>query len=464
MDTGKVEKTATNDEKKLYDLEKIESTAVRSVEEYIDRFSKMKSYIFANDKTPIWDGEIYVHNNNIKEKRTNENFFARIPLQVKGTTNTKDNFYWIGREHLIGYKKERGTLFFLVQEEDNLKPIKILYNMLSLDVLDTMLKKDTQSIKIDLYDIPEDSNDFEKEIFEFARKRNGEVLENPSTKEIESLVLGFEKIEKDVEKIKNSRKRNELKFLLAEIKKLKNGNTVGWRDKFIYYSQNALDIAIDNIKDYDFTNLQFELGAYLHNQKQYHLVEDYYARALETYRERAKDFPFCFFKGNVATTLNNFGLLHSDLNRSAEAEKEYIEALKIRRGLAKDNPASYIGDVAQTLNNLAALHAKLNRPKESEKEYKEALKIRRELAKNNPASYMVKVAQTLNNLALLHENLNRHEEAEEEYKEALEIRRDLPRTIPPHTWAMWHRPSTTLATYIPTSTAPKSRKRNTKRH
>jgi hypothetical protein len=133
-----------------------------------------------------------------------------------------------------------------------------------------MLEKDTQTIEIELKDIPKDSYDFEKEIFDFARKRNGEELESPATKEIESLISKFEKIEKDVDKIKNSRKRNELKFLLKEIKELKNGNTVGWRDKFVYYSQNALDIAIDNIKDYKLTDIQFELGTYLHKQKLYH--------------------------------------------------------------------------------------------------------------------------------------------------------------------------------------------------
>ena len=353
MDTGKNNSTAAN---KKIDKGKIERAAVRAVEEFIDNFAKMEPNIFAGDKERIWDGEINVFEN---EEIKNENFFAKIPIQVKGTTNTTDKSYRIGREHLIGYKKERGTLFFLVQEDEKLKPIKILYNLLSLDALDTLLEQKTQTIKIDLKRMPDNPDDFEKEIFEFARKRNGEDLDNPGTKEVESLISEFEKIEEDVDKIKkNIRKRNELKFLLQEIKELKKGKTVGWRDKFVYYSQNALDIAIENIEDSDFTNLQFALGLYLYNQKQYHLVEDYYVKALEAYRERAKNFPFSFNIGNVATTLNNLGNLHDDLNRPKEAEEEYKEALKIYRELAKDNPEAYIDYVATTLNNYALLYAK----------------------------------------------------------------------------------------------------------
>ena len=411
------------------DRGKIERAAVRAVEEFIDSFAKMEPNIFAGDKERIWDGEINVFEN---EEIKNENFFAKIPIQVKGTTNTTDKSYRIGREHLIGYKKERGTLFFWVQEDENLKPIKILYNLLSSDALDTLLEQVTKTIKIDLKEMPENPDDFEKEIFEFARIRNGEDLDNPGTKEIESLLMKFVKIEEYVDKIENSKKRNNLKFLLDELKKLKNDNTVGWRDKFVFYSQNALDIAIDNIKDNDdgFTNLQFELGTYLHNQKQYHLVEDYYVKVLKTCRERAKEYPFSFNKGNVATTLNNLGVLHDDLNRHKEAEEEYKEALEIFRELAKDNPNAYMGKVADTVENLGILHNNLNCHKEAEEEYKEALKIRRELAKDNPNAYMGKVADTVENLGVLHDDLNRHKEAEEEYKEALKIRRELAKDNP----------------------------------
>ncbi|MEB3120641.1 MAG: hypothetical protein VKL41_05395 [Snowella sp.] len=42
------------------------------------------------------------------------------------------------------------------------------------------------------------------------------------------------------------------------------------------------------------------------------------------------------------------------------AEQEYQEALQIRRELAAENPVSFLPDVATTLNNLAVLHSDKN--------------------------------------------------------------------------------------------------------
>ena len=49
--------------------------------------------------------------------------------------------------------------------------------------------------------------------------------------------------------------------------------------------------------------------------------------ALKTYRELAQKYPEIYLP-YVAMTLNNLGILDSDLNRMAEARKEYEEALK----------------------------------------------------------------------------------------------------------------------------------------
>ena len=40
---------------------KIERAAVRVVEDYIDKCPKLEPYITSNDKTPIWDGYIYIY-------------------------------------------------------------------------------------------------------------------------------------------------------------------------------------------------------------------------------------------------------------------------------------------------------------------------------------------------------------------------------------------------------------------
>ena len=122
--------------------------------------------------------------------------------------------------------------------------------------------------------------------------------------------------------------------------------------------------------------------------------------------------------------------LHSDLNQNDLAEKEYFEALAIRRGLAEKNPKKFNAALALTLNDLANLHNNLKKNEQAEKEYREALSIRRELAGSDPGKSSGDVAMTLNNLAALHNKLKRYDEAEKEFHEALAIRRELARANP----------------------------------
>jgi hypothetical protein len=42
---------------------KIERAAIRSVEEYIDKCPRLEPFISSNDKTPIWDGDIFIYDN-----------------------------------------------------------------------------------------------------------------------------------------------------------------------------------------------------------------------------------------------------------------------------------------------------------------------------------------------------------------------------------------------------------------
>ena len=396
---------------------KIERAAVRAVDEYLDKCPKLEPYINTNDKTPIYDGSIYVYNSN---NHKIGNYFATVPLQVKGTTTTK-NSYRIGREFIEGYKKDDGCVFFFVQESIN--PSKILYAILTPAVLDLLLQQTTKTIKIDLNPVPSDPLVFEKELYAFAANRNSKKVEQTSPKEIQELVEGFEALREHIKVIKDKNARIELESSLDFIKNLKDESaeekdTIGWRDKFYFFSRKAIDLAINNIKGHDFADLQFKLGYYLQDQKQYHLAEDYYLKSLDEYRKRS-DIE------NVAATLNNLAILHNYLVRYDNAEEEFMEALEIRRELSKINRDAYIGNVAQTLNNLAALHCDLSLYCEAEEEFKEALEIRREFAQANRGAYIGYVADTLNNLAVLYYDLNRYDEAEKEHKEALKIRREL---------------------------------------
>jgi tetratricopeptide (TPR) repeat protein len=394
---------------------KIERAAVRAVEEYIDECPKLEPLLSKNDKTPIYDGSIYLYKN---YNHKIGNYYATLPVQVKGTNSTKDS-YRIDREYIEGYRIDKGCIFFLVQEK--IRPIKVLYAILTPAELDHLLQQKTKTIRIDLDVVPADPNVFESELFAFAAKRNGEKTEDSSPKEIAILVEGFEKMRGYIGEIKDKGVYYELETSLDIIKNTKDDGTIGWRDKFIYYSRKALHLAINHLKDHDFTYLQGNFGVYLYNQRLYHLVEDYHFKTLEEYRKRKNN-------ANVATALNNMANLHADLMRYKEAEQEYQEALEIRRRLTKTNRDENIEDLAMLLNNMGNLHKVLIRFEEAEQEYQEALEIYRGLAETNRIAHIHGLATILNNLALLHNDLTNYERAEQEFHEALKYYRELAET------------------------------------
>jgi len=166
---------------------KIERAAVRVVEEYIDKCPKLEPYITSNDKTPIWDGDIYIYKN---ESHCVGNFLYRVPLQIKGTTNIEEDSFRIEREYLEGFKADRGCAFFLCQigEESH----RIFYALLSTDKITDLLQTNNKTIVVELNIIPTNHQVLEQEVILFAEKRNKVKIDNPAPKEIKSLVNSFQ--------------------------------------------------------------------------------------------------------------------------------------------------------------------------------------------------------------------------------------------------------------------------------
>ncbi len=171
------------------------------------------------------------------------------------------------------------------------------------------------------------------------------------------------------------------------------------------------------------------LAALHADTQEFAAAEKEYGEALAIRRRLAEANPSAH-EPKVAMTLNNLAVLHRNTQEFAAAEKEYGEALAIYRRLAETNPAAYEPDVAMTLGNLAVLHWKTQEFAAAEKEYSEALAIRRRLAKANPAAYKPGVAMTLNNLGILHKTTQEFAAAEKKYGEALAIYRRLAKANP----------------------------------
>ncbi len=122
------------------------------------------------------------------------------------------------------------------------------------------------------------------------------------------------------------------------------------------------------------------------------------------------------------------------MHRFADAEAAYKEAAGIERELAAQNPTAYRPDLATTLDNLGVLFRVTHRFADAEVAYKEATDIDRELAAQNPAAYRPNLALTLNNLGVLYGDMRRFADAEAAYQESAGIRRELaaqnPRRLP----------------------------------
>lgn len=397
---------------------KIERAAARSVEEYIDECPQLEPYITSNDKTPIWDGDIYIYNHN--ESYSVKNFLSRVPLQIKGTTNYEDDSFRIGREYIEGYKADRGCAFFLVKEKN--KSSQILYNLLSLSDLNNLLHKDTQTIDIPLKDIPANRIKFEQELKAFAIERNKETIEKKSPKEITSLVNDFNKIKSHLTTIEDSTIKYDLESIINSIENLNAEGTTEWRDRFIYYSQKAIELSSQNIKGYDLLNIQINIGIYFLNQNLFHLAEKYLLKSLDDI-QKSEDLGIQL---NLYSTRlhNNLGRLHHNLRHFELAEEEFIKGLKELNDKSSEDINTLAYDIAILHNNLGNLYSSLHRYNDAEKEYREALNICN-ICKKSECLYKKITASTLVNLANLHNRDNKSTLAEKEYNEALNIFQEL---------------------------------------
>ena len=232
-----------------------------------------------------------------------------------------------------------------------------------------------------------------------------------------SRALDMDKIREQAKRLADEQKEAAKAFVLKaklELTDVRN------KDRFTS-AERLFDEALAASRE---PGILFEAAYYCQGQNNFDKAEKLYVEALAIFRELAAASP-AVYTPDVAMTLNNLAILHSDTNRYEQAETEYNEALELYRELATANPAAYNPDVAMTLNNLANMHSVTNEYEQAEAEFIEALELYRELAAANPAAYTPKVATTLNNLAVLHSDINEHEQAEAEYKEALGIRREL---------------------------------------
>lgn len=237
----------------------IEGIAVQRVKREILKYDCLKDYINTNDKTPMWDGEVYIYKENSKYK-ANEDFRGKISVQVKGHKVTKiksgNSKYSIDVEYLRAYQKDKkGVLLFVVEMTDSENNQIYYANLLPVDLKEILerVKENQNTISIDIRPIKEKSPSSMKMIcLNFLRNSNEQmnieiknIDEIDKVNKVEFTVVGEEKYLEDYlfnndiysyafDEITNK------KYALPKLKEIQKYQTnkvdVKIKDK-LYYSQ-----------------------------------------------------------------------------------------------------------------------------------------------------------------------------------------------------------------------------------
>ena len=137
----------------------IEEIAIIKIKEQVLRNNDcLRAFINENDKTPLWDGSIYVYSD---ADKTNEQYEGKIDVQGRKVEQYKENnTYSIKITTLKGFQKEvKGTLLFVVDFID-IENYKIYYcNLLPVDLYQTFknIKEEQQNVSLKLKEINNES-------------------------------------------------------------------------------------------------------------------------------------------------------------------------------------------------------------------------------------------------------------------------------------------------------------------
>ena len=148
----------------------IERIATNCVRTYIDRTNKLRSYIDDNDKTPMWDGSIFVYR---EEPDKNKNLEGAVKTQIKGRTVSKFHNkvkFNIPIYNIENYMRGAGLVYFVVEliKEQNWNH-KIFYILLPPIELKSLLKKNKgkNEVTIILFPLPSEFYIIEDELRDF---------------------------------------------------------------------------------------------------------------------------------------------------------------------------------------------------------------------------------------------------------------------------------------------------------
>lgn len=149
---------------------RIEESATTALKAALLRCPILESYIDSNDKTPSWDGTVFVYKS---EKTKKENLAGRVPIQIKGTEKvivSDTASFSCSVADLNNYYNDGGCIFFLISVDLSSGNSKIFYKTLLVVDLDKIIKgagkQKTSTIHLNLF--PAEANEISSIFMEFT--------------------------------------------------------------------------------------------------------------------------------------------------------------------------------------------------------------------------------------------------------------------------------------------------------
>ncbi|MCU0081535.1 hypothetical protein [Extibacter muris] len=173
----------------------IENLGTSAVIDAIARTDFLSPFVKSGDKEPSWDGHIYAFSHKSKK---NEYYKGRAPVQIKGKLCKKfseDEFrYPVRAVDLHSYRKEGGTIYFVVQINIDGTCKKIYYNALLPYTINQLLENDENNgkLSVTMYEFPTEKNEITNIVLDFIRdKDRQDLLKCGKNVSIDSVVQGI---------------------------------------------------------------------------------------------------------------------------------------------------------------------------------------------------------------------------------------------------------------------------------
>jgi tetratricopeptide (TPR) repeat protein len=147
--------------------------------------------------------------------------------------------------------------------------------------------------------------------------------------------------------------------------------------------------------------------------------------ALQLYEVLAKRNPDAF-NSYLAGTLNNLGILYSELKEFGKAEEYYERNLQIYKVLVKRNPDAFNFGLSEALNDYGNLYRDKIQIEKAKQFYKEALSIAHDLDKKNHKAFGHLLVRIKADMARLYIESGREKEGIECLRNCLEKKDLLP--------------------------------------